>query len=314
MIRLLLRSGSAAAAGVAKNAETRHAAYKTTKVRAAVSRSFLSRVLREPIVHFMALGGMLFLLTHVLGQQRPFSRITITKDQVNRMADNYRLQYGSLPSSSQLEVLVEKYIDEEVFYREALKLGLQQNDEIVRRRLVQKYEFLQQDLSTPADPTNSQLEDYYRQHLNLYRVPERVTFTQVYVSPDHRGERAARTEAVALALRLNRRGSTRGVEQGDRFPGPQDFTALTQEELVRVFGEEGLAQDIFRVALKRWSAPMRSGYGWHTVYVSATEAARQATFLEVRDQVRRDWVESVRAQHNALALSSLRAQFTIERQ
>ena len=297
-----------------EDARAQHVPHAATDKRTSGLSGFVLRVLREPIVHFVLLGGILFALNHTFEEHVRFSRITITEDQIDRMADNYRLQYGDFPSSSQLEALVDKYIDEEIFYREALKLGLDRKDEIVRRRLVQKYEFLQQDLSTPTDPTDAQLSDYYRQHLAQYQIPERVTFTQVYFSADHRGELGARTAAEALASSLNRRGITRAVEQGDRFAGPNDFTARSHQELMRVFGEEGLAHDIFGVERKRWSTPLRSGYGWHTVYVSAREPARQAAFAEVRDQLQRDCIESVRAQRNAQALASLRAQFTIERQ
>jgi peptidyl-prolyl cis-trans isomerase C len=297
-----------------RNARAQHKPYTAANGRMSGSSGFFLRVLREPLVHFVLLGAILFSLNHALEERTRFNRVTVTKDQVDRLANNYRLQFGDFPSSSQLETLVNKYIDEEILYREALKLGLDREDEIVRRRLVQKYEFLRQDLSTSQGPTNAQLEDYHRRHLDQYRLPERVTFTQVYFSVDHRGDEGARRAAEALASSLNRRGITRAVDQGDRFPGPDDFTSLSQEELVRVFGEDGLAQDIFGVEPKRWSAPLRSGYGWHTLYVSLREPARRPAFAEVRDRVEQDCIESMRAQRNAQGLASLRAQFTIERQ
>ncbi|HEX4241575.1 MAG TPA: peptidylprolyl isomerase [Steroidobacteraceae bacterium] len=281
--------------------------------RAPLRLGPLRRVLSEPLAHFVLLGAMLFALDRAVEEHARFSRIAITQDRIDRIADNYRRQFGDSPSSPQLQALVDKYIDEEILYREALKLGLDREDEIVRRRLVQKYEFLQQDLSAPQRPTDAELEDHYREHAARYRVPARVTFTQTYFSTDLRGDQGARRAAQALASRLNRRGITRAVEQGDRFPGPDDFTALSAEELLRVFGEGTLTRGIFDVQAGRWSAPLRSGYGWHTVYVTAREPDRQAAFAEVRDQVERDYIESMRTMRNARALASLRAQFTIER-
>jgi peptidyl-prolyl cis-trans isomerase C len=270
--------------------------------------------MREPMVHFLLLGGILFALNHSFEEHTRFSRIAVTKPQIDRLADNYRLQHGDPPSSSQVEALVAKYIEEEIFYREALKFGLDRGDEIVRRRLIQKYEFLQQNLSIPTNPTNAQLGEYYRLHMAQYRIPERVTFTQVYFSADHRGENGARSAAETLASNLNRRHIQRAAELGDRFPGPDDFTAMSHDELVRVFGEEGLALNIFGVELKRWSAPLRSGYGWHTVRVSGRDPVRQATFEEVRSRVERDFIESASAKLDGQERAKLRAQFTIERQ
>jgi len=206
---------------------------------------------------------------------------------------------------------VDRLIEEEIFYREALKLGLDREDEIVRRRLVQKYEFLQQDLSTPWEPTELQLRDYYQGHIDRYQVPERVAFMHVYFSPDQRGEKGAQDAAEELASTLNLWGVNRAVDQGDRFPGTNDYAALSREELARVFGAEGLAQEIFSVEPNHWSTPLRSGFGWHSVFVSARHPSRQATFEEVREDVRRHYIEAQRNQGNAEALAKLREHFKI---
>lgn len=276
--------------------------------------SWEQRILREPFVHFILLGAALFAFNHHLEERSRFTRITITRDQVRGIADNYRLQYGAYPSARQLESLVDSFVREEIFYHEALKLGLDRDDEIIRRRLVQKYEFLQQDLAAPADPTESQLLNFYQQHLDQYRRPETVTFTQVYFSPDERGEAGARQAAEQLASTLNLTGVTRAVDQGDRFPGSYDFTTLSREEIGRVFGQEGLAEKIFSVEPNHWSAPLRSGFGWHTVYVSARDPGRQASFDEARSDVRRDFVEAERDRQNTEKLAKLRQSFQIERE
>jgi peptidyl-prolyl cis-trans isomerase C len=250
-------------------------------------------------------------VSHYLEERSRFTRITITSDQVRGIAENYRLQYGALPSPPLLDTLVENFVREEIFYHEALKLGLDQDDEIIRRRLVQKYEFLQQDLAAPAEPTDSQLREYYNQHLEHYRRPDTVSFTHVYFSPDARGEDGAHEAAREWATTLNDRRVSRAVDEGDRFPGTYDFSVLSREELARVFGQHGLAQSVFDVEPNRWSAPIRSGFGWHTVYVSARQPGRLATFEEVRGDVRRDYIEAERDRRNAEALAKLRKGFVI---
>jgi len=103
-------------------------------------------------------------------ERSKFTRIKVTKDQIRRIADNYRVTYGGTPSEQEVSALVKAYVKDEIYYREALKLGLERDDEIIRRRLVQKYQFLQQDLAITAEPTDTQLRDFYHQHIAQYQV------------------------------------------------------------------------------------------------------------------------------------------------
>lgn len=269
---------------------------------------------REPLVHFLCLGIAIFAASHYVDERSRFTQITVTQDQIRSLANNYRLQYGADPSPERLDALVERSIEQEMLYRQAIKLGLDTDDEIIRRRLVQKYEFLHQDLVSPAEPTESQLLQFYEQHLPQYERPPTVTFTHVYFSPDARGEERAREAAQALASDLNLRKLARSSEQGDRFPGSQDFANISPEALARVFGREGLSEAILGVEPNRWSDPLQSGYGWHTVYVSANQPARQQSFDEVRDQVRRAYLEAERNRQNEASLTKLRQSFQIVRE
>jgi hypothetical protein len=277
-------------------------------------RSLAGRALREPFLHFLLLGGALFLFSHHLEERARFTRIVVTKAQVQGIADNYRLQYGSYPSATQLDSLVEGYIREAVFYHEAQKLGLDKGDEIIRRRLVQKYEFLQQDLGIAHEPAETELRAWYQAHPQQYLAPARATFTHVYFSVDRRGEQGAQSAAKALAAQLEASGATRAADAGDRFPGPQDFAGLAQPDAARVFGKDGLAVQLYSLPPGHWSAPLRSGLGWHVVYVDGQEAARPAPFDEVRDNVRRDFLESARAARNAEAYARLQRGFEIVRE
>ena len=282
--------------------------------RVQALRRAVVRVAREPFLHFLLVGALILLLTHYLARRSQSPHITVTQYQVQALADNYRLQYGAAPSDQQIAALVNNFIKDEIFYRQALRLGLDKDDEIIRQRLVQKYEFLQQDLSAPSEPGETQLRKFYKKRLDQYRAPEQVTFTQVYFSPEQRGEEGARTAAEELASHLNLQGLTRAADQGDRFPGAYDFTAVSRDELARVFGQDGLSEAVFGVELHRWSAPLRSGFGWHTVYVDALKPDRQASFEEVRKDVRRDYLEAERNQRNADALAKLREHFVIDRE
>jgi len=277
-------------------------------------RTFLRRASRESFLHFLLLGAALFAVNEYLEERSKFTRITITQQMVSGIAENYRLQYGVNPNTRQLDTLVDEYVREEVFYHEALKLGLDRDDEIIRRRLVQKYEFLQQDLGLAHEPTQTELRSYYTEHERDYRTPERVSFTQVYFSPDERGEEGARSDALHLAANLNSNGITRAVDQGDRFPGPTDFAAASTEELSRVFGKEGLATKVLGVKPGQWSQPLRSGLGWHIVYVSGHRPEEHASFEEAEDSVRRDFLDAVRGKRNAEVYAGLKRKFSIVRE
>jgi peptidyl-prolyl cis-trans isomerase C len=277
-------------------------------------RTVVCRVAREPLMHFMLLGAVLWIAYSTLNTPARLSRITITKAQSLQLAEHYRQQYGVAPSSRQLEALIDNAVTQEMSFREALRLGLDRDDEIVRRRLIQKFEFLQQDLSTPPQPTDSVLKAFYDRHPQLYLLPARQTFTHVYFSPDRRGDLGARNAAAALSTALNRQGINRAPDRGDSYPGPSDFVSLTQEEIGRVFGREGLSQEIGALPLGQWSLPLRSGFGWHIVFLQGREPAHQAPFDEVRGRVESDFLEAERLKRNAESVNKMRGEFEITRE
>jgi len=269
-------------------------------------------LLAEPFLHFLLLGAALFGVDHYLEAKSRFTHITIAPQVVAGIAENFRLQYGSLPSPERLQALVDARVREEVFYHEALRLGLDKDDEIIRRRLVQKYEFLQQDLDIESEPNAAALQAFFAAHKQQYEVPATVSFSHVYFSTDSRGEHAP-ADAARAAAALAVSGLNRAVDSGDAFPGPTDFTRVSQVELGRVFGQQGLASEIFKLPPRQWSKPLASGLGWHLVYVNAREPARVPDFAEVRDTVRRDYLEAARAARNEQAYAKLKRGFVIER-
>jgi peptidyl-prolyl cis-trans isomerase C len=274
-------------------------------------RRGLGWVVREPFFQFMVLGALLFAVSEYLEHRASSPRIEITRADIEGIRNNYRLQYGASPTSDQLHTLADHFIQEEVFYREARRLGLDQDDEIVRRRLVQKYEFLQQDLGTPEEPAESDLQAFYRSHQKNYEIPERVTFSHVFFSVDRSQEEEARARAERALDSLSRGGRTRAPADGDSFPGDVDYAAVTAVQVRRAFGSSALSEEIFKSSPGAWTGPFRSGFGWHVVYVTAHEAASVASFEEVREVVRRDYTDALREARNAQAYDSLKKHYTI---
>jgi len=289
-------------------------AARTASPHPGAWRRALSRAVREPFLHFIVLGGLLFACNEYLAARANFSRITVTREAVAGLITNYQLQYGITPAGKLLDALIDQFVREEVFYHEAMRLGLDKNDEIIRRRLVQKYQFLQQDLGIAHAPSGAELQGYFRAHEAQYQLPSKLAFTQVYFSPDTRGEDGAHAAAQRLRSQLLVSGATRAAAQGDAFPGPSDYAALTQADVARVFGNGSLPDEIFKLPVGEWSQPLRSGLGWHLIYLQSVQPARAASFDEGAEAVRRDYLDEQRSRHNAEAFAKLERSFTIVRE
>ena len=153
----------------------------------------MARTAREPLVQFIAIALVLFGANQLINgddQQRSDKSITISQGRVQQIADSYRLLSGRLPSRAELQMLVNDFADEEIAYREALALGLDVDDTIVRRRMRQKLEFLAEDAEAIEAPTDAQLAAWLREHAAAYRLAERLSFRQVMASSDTHGTRA----------------------------------------------------------------------------------------------------------------------------
>jgi peptidyl-prolyl cis-trans isomerase C len=269
---------------------------------------------REPFFQFIALGALLFAVSEYVNTRENTPHIVLTRMEVAGIENNYRLQYGASPTAEQLQSLIDRYIREEVFYREALKLKLGDNDEIVRRRLVQKYEFLEQDMGAPQPPTDTALKAYFESHEKQYQTPERVTFSQVYFSVDRAGEAAALARATRALKLLEARHLTRAPGLGDSFPGEVDYAEVTPTQVRRAFGSSGLSEELLKIPPEHWAGPFRSGLGWHLVYVAAHEAASLPSFEEARDRVEGDYIDGARVARSAEAYARLKARYVIERE
>jgi peptidyl-prolyl cis-trans isomerase C len=293
-------------------ADLAHSAQSAERFRWA--RRLFGRIAHEPFFQFVALGALLFAVSEFLEARANFSRIEISRAQIEGITNNYRLQYGASPTVEQLNALVEQFIKEEVFYHEALRLKLDRDDEIIRRRLVQKYEFLQEDLGTPKDPSEADLHAFYRLHAKNYEIPERLTFSQVFFSVDRSSDDAAKARADRALAALNRQRVTRAPESGDSFPGEADYAGATPTQVRRAFGSSTLSEEIFKIAPGLWAGPFRSGFGWHLVYVAAHEPTGVAAYDDARDAVMRDYLDAERGARNAEALENLKKHFTIVRE
>lgn len=255
--------------------------------------AILGRAVREPLVHFMTIGLALFLANGLIrgpDEGPSGDAILISEGRVNQLAESFLLLSGRLPSRPELESLVDDFISEEVAYREAVAMGLDADDTIVRRRMRQKLEFLIEDGAAGAEPTEADLQQWLAANADAYRVPERRAIRQVMASADRRGAQAG-ADAEAFLAELSARADPAGM--GDRTMLPAAMPLTTQEGISSLFGED-FAAVVFAHPGNGWFGPVASAYGQHAVLVMEKSPGRVAALAEIRDRVRADWIESRR--------------------
>ena len=273
----------------------------------------LVRIAREPLTHFLAIGLVILLLAQWrAGSGSDRYRIVVDAAVEQRLAATYQQQYGGAPSNEQLQFLIDSYVRQEILYREGVALGLDRDDEIVHRRIAQKYDFLQQDASIVSEPTDAEVETFYRDHRDLYTVPPTVSFSHVYFSPDA-GDAAAKARARDALRALQAGIATRAPDRGDRFADRYDFASVDAIAVRRLFGDSPLTNEVFHAPLHQWSGPYRSGFGWHLVYVDDRRAARPVPLEDVRDKIQLDAVAAVRQRRSTEAFDAVARKYTIAR-
>ena len=266
--------------------------------------------LHEPLVHFVAAGLVLFVAGELRHTNDDASRIVVTPQREARLATRYSMQFGSAPDAATLAQLVERDTEEEILFRRGVALGLDRDDEIVRRRVVQKMQFLLHDLNAPPEPSEADLRVFFDAHVARYATPARATFSHVYFSAEE-GDEAARTRAREALDRIAHGVSA--VSLGDPFPDLHHFSVYDAEQVQRLFGRSEFASAVFSAPHARWMGPYRSSYGWHLLHVEARQVAQQPTLTEVHDRVRTDLLLDAQARMNVAAFSSLASEYRVVR-
>jgi peptidyl-prolyl cis-trans isomerase C len=262
---------------------------------------------RDPLLHFLLLGTGVFALHYWLAPPTSGTQIILSEPVVRGLQQEYVRRTGSEPSPRDADAIIEQYVRNEVLYREALAQGLDRGDIIVRRRLVQKMQFLLENLDPVPEPTEVELRAYLDAHAERYAVAERVSLTHVFVRTDGRGANAT---AVASDLRERLRRGEDPSTLGDPFLHGATFALRPTNELARLFGDEFVKQ-LAQCTPGVWSAPIRSSFGLHLVRVTERQAGRLPPLAEVRSTVQRDWTEERRATLNERALERLRRRYEV---
>lgn len=272
------------------------------------------RLLREPLLHFLLLGAALFLLYARFGDMDTTpsrERILVDEADLSRLSQQFQRTWMRPPTRAELEGLAEDFVKEEILYREALALGLDQDDPVIRRRLRQKMEFLNADL-TELQPTDTDLEAYLQANPEAFRRPPRFSFRQIFLNP-RQSAADARQRANHLMTRLNS-GPALDADLGalgDPTLLPSEMDQATTRQVSGAFGAD-FADALTHAEPGGWSGPYSSAYGLHLVQLTAREPGSLPTLAEVRAAVEREWDHERRQKADAHFYQALRDRYSVE--
>jgi peptidyl-prolyl cis-trans isomerase C len=271
--------------------------------------------LREPLLQFVAIGLLLFAGDRALNpgaeQSGSGGRIEVTEGDLRQLEVAWTAQWRRPPTPEEMRNLVTARVREEILYREALALGLDKDDTIVKRRLAQKMEFLAEDVSGLREPSADELRGWYSKHGERFALPGRRSFRHLYFSLDRRGERAregaVRARERLAAVSVDAAGA---ASLADPFMFQDYYADRTPEQVAGVFGVQ-FAEALFQLAPGGWQGPVESGLGWHLVWVTSSVPGRVPAYEEVEAAVRAGWLDEQRAEARRRAFEAMAARYHV---
>ena len=258
----------------------------------------MSRFLREPLLHFLVLGGLIFLAYSRLADtgSGQGDEILVSLAQQRNLANTFERTWQRPPTQAELEGIITDFIRQEIAYRESQAMQLDRDDIVIRRRLRQKLEMLTEDLASMAPPTDEDLQQFLDANADAFRVPGVTTFRHVFFNTDE-DDGTARERAMTLLAAL-RGGSAVDLESaGDQTLLPAHL--------------ERFAADIWALEPERWHGPVESAFGLHLVYIEERTDGRNPELDEVINRVTREWLARRRGEAIDRLYEQLSENYTI---
>lgn len=274
----------------------------------------LKRVVREPLLHFLIIGAALFLLWGNGPETVPAKRanatsteILVSQGDLTQMAETFRRTWQRAPIQAELNSLLENFVRDEIYYREALAAGLDRDDNVIRWRLRLKMEYLFEDIAAQGEPTEQELRGYMEKHSAKYRVEPQLDFLQVFVNSDQRGANAE-NEARGILAQLRAGAAPQGL--GDSSMLVREFRNAPVWQIQSQFGE-GFVSALLDLPQGSWQGPLRSGFGLHLVRVDQHTAGRLPELAQIRTVVARDLAAARQQDLKDAAYARLRERYTV---
>jgi hypothetical protein len=269
----------------------------------------IARLLREPLLQFVAIGAMLFALHGLVGKRSAEApeKIVVSAARVANLSDGFARTWRRLPNEQELQGLIEDYIRDEVFYREGRAAGLDRDDVIIRRRVRQKMEFLAEDMSEPSE---EQLAAYLASNPERFSTDDHLTFRQVFLSATRRANTMESDSKQVASVLAHADAAVDTTALGDPFLLGEEFRSASVTKVTNQFGQ-GFAKRILAMEKGRWQGPVSSGFGQHFVFISERVSGGLPPLDEVRPAVRREWANARRLEAEQKLYASLRERYEI---
>jgi len=272
----------------------------------------LKKFLHEPLLHFLLIGAALFVLYGL--QNDPLvetdNRIVINTSDVDRLITLWEKKRQRPPTQTELDGMINAQVREEVLYREAIAMGLDKGDSIVRRRLAQKVNFIFSDLASLIEPSETELADYLAKNVDKFEIPSRISFLQIYLNEDKRGKKIIHDAEDLLDALTQQNSSIDILVAGDPFMFGQQHDNLTVQAVSRLFGKD-FADASFKLSQRDWQGPIPSGYGLHLIKVIDKTPSRLPELNAIHDKVLNEWHTEQRRKMNEDFYQSLQTRYEI---
>ena len=271
----------------------------------AKARAGITAFARDPLAHFLVLGGLLFAGASALdAMSQPVVRIT--QGDVEQIAASWQAMTMNPPSEEEMRGLLRERIDEEILAREAHRLGLDEDDVVIRRRLAQKMSFISDDVAVVMPATEADLLAFFDGRKDRFRLPERYTWRHVVFSAERPGD--SERSAAEAALRSAPAGED---PAGDPSLVPGTFSEASREAIVGEFGES-FYQALASARESQWTGPVMSPFGAHLIRLESRIPASEPSYDAVREQVREAWLSEERDKRNSEMREEIRRRYRIE--
>ncbi|WP_343211591.1 peptidylprolyl isomerase (plasmid) [Aliisedimentitalea scapharcae] len=274
----------------------------------SLMKAIVLNAFREPMLHFLVIGAVLFAVFNLRNDttQDQSDQIVVTAGHVDQLEAGFKRSWSRAPTDQEREALISEYIRSEVFYREAVKLGLDQGDGVIRRRLRQKLEFILEDVSALVPPTDDDLRQYLEDNAEKFRLEPRLSFQHIYLSPEKRDDIGA--DALSILARVE--AGEDPWQLGDTIMLPLAVEGASLSQIDREFGD-GFARALDRVPLGHWGGPVQSGFGGHLVFVSERVKGRLPDLDDIRAKVAQDWLRAQKQDLEDKTYQTLRTGYEI---
>jgi len=277
-------------------------------------RNRLIQLAKEPLIQFLLIGACIYGAAELYGapDEAVIDRtIVVDAGRIETFISEWQRRWNRPPTRQELDRVIENFVREDILYRQAVAMGLNEDDPVTRRRMAQKLEFLTNDIALFKEPAEGELEQFFEDTIELYREPGLISFSQVFLNPDAR-EDSTLDDAAALLAQLKAAGvpDPATLEAGDRVMLQSYYPQVSELDIRRWLGS-GFSEAVMELAPERWHGPVLSGYGVHLVYVYSREEAPPPVFADVRQVVLENWQSEQQEKFQVEFFESLKSRYDI---